>query len=117
MFNTNEEVEDGGKLFMGNYSTVKVKGSGKIVMKMTFGKVVTLNDVLYVPEIRKNLVSGSLLNKHEFDMVFESDKFTLSKNNVFVGKGYVVNGLFNLKVLTISNKKNAYVYLLESSVL
>ncbi|CAN1824884.1 Retrovirus-related Pol polyprotein from transposon TNT 1-94, partial [Linum perenne] len=117
MFNTIEEVEDGGKLFMGNSSTAKVKGSGKIVMKMTSGKELTLNGVLYVPEIRKNLVSGSLLNKHGFRMVFESDKFTLSKNNVFVGKGYVVNGLFKLNVMTISNKKNASVYLLESSIL
>ena len=30
---------------------------------MTSGKELTLNDVLHVPEIRKNLASGSLLSK------------------------------------------------------
>ena len=37
---------------------------------MTYGKEMTLTNVLYVPEIRKNLVSGSLLNSHGFWLVF-----------------------------------------------
>ena len=36
----------------------KVKGIGKVVLKMTLGK--TLNDVLYVLDIHKNLVHDSL---------------------------------------------------------
>ena len=46
---------------------------------MTSGKELTLTNVLHVPEIRKNLISGSLLSKNGFKMVFESDKFVLSK--------------------------------------
>ena len=46
---------------MGNSSSSKVEGQGKVVLKMTLDKELTLNDVLHVPEIRKNLVSGSLL--------------------------------------------------------
>ncbi|XP_059669155.1 uncharacterized protein LOC132314297 [Cornus florida] len=42
-------------------------------------------------DIRNNLVSGALLSKHGFKMVFESDNFILSKNGVFVGKGYTAN--------------------------
>lgn len=45
---------------------------------MTSGKELTLNYVLYALEIHKNLVSRSLLNKHEFQMVFDSDKVILS---------------------------------------
>ena len=41
-----------------------------MVLKMAFGKELTLTNVLYVPKIRKNLVSGSLLNSHGFQMVF-----------------------------------------------
>ncbi|GJU14938.1 retrotransposon protein, putative, ty1-copia subclass [Tanacetum coccineum] len=41
--------------------------------------------------IRKNLVSGWLLNKFGFRLVFESDKFVLSKNQMYVGKGYAMN--------------------------
>ena len=55
------------------------------MLKMTSGKELALNDVLYVPDIRKNLVFGSLLNKHGFRLVIESNKVILSKSAMFVG--------------------------------
>lgn len=60
---------------------------------MTSGKELTLNNVLHVPDIRKNLVSGSLLSKAGFKLVFESDKFILTKK-WYVGKGYMSNGFY-----------------------
>lgn len=50
-------VGHGETIFMGNSVTAKIEGVGKISLKMTSGKVVTLYNVLHVPEIRKNLVS------------------------------------------------------------
>ena len=41
-----------------------------MVLKMTSVKELTLTNILYVPEICKNSVSGSLLNSHEFRLVF-----------------------------------------------
>ena len=73
---------------------------------MTSGKELTLNNDLYVPEIRKNLVSGLLLNKHGFCMVFESDKVVLTKSGVFVGKNYMAHGLFKLNVMNVKSKMN-----------
>ena len=86
---------------MGNSATSKIKGQGKVVLKMTYGKELTLTNVLYVPEIRKNLVFGSLLNNHGFRLVFESNKFILSKSGMYIGKGYVSDGLWKLNVMTI----------------
>ncbi|WCJ29313.1 Retrovirus-related Pol polyprotein from transposon TNT 1-94 [Euphorbia peplus] len=114
--------QSGEKLFMGNSATSKIKGVGTVILKMTSGKEVTLRNVLYVPEIRKNLVSGSILSAHGFKMVFESDKFVLSKCGMYVGKGYMLNGLFKFnatvcKVGTLNNnenKKNVSVYIVES---
>ncbi|KAL6331695.1 hypothetical protein AAG906_016691 [Vitis piasezkii] len=57
---------------------------GKLILKMTSGKELTLNDVLHVLDICKNLVFGSLLSKNGFKMVFESNKFVLTKNGVYV---------------------------------
>ena len=108
---------------MGNSATSEIQGEGKIILKMTSGKELLLNSVLYVPDIRKNLVSGSLLIKHGFRLVFESDKVILSKYGMFVGKGYVVNGMFKLNVMTVKPKNinnkasTSFVYLLESSIL
>ncbi|XP_028053846.1 uncharacterized protein LOC114258157 [Camellia sinensis] len=79
------------KLFMGNSTTSTVEGKGNVVLKITSGKELTLNDVLYVSDIRKKLVSRSLLSKHGFPIVFESDKVVLTKSGlcekgVYVGR-------------------------------
>ena len=74
------------QLFMGNSSTSKIEEKGKVILKMTSGNDLTLNDVLHVPDIRKNLVSGSLLSKNGFQLVFESDKFLLTKSGMLMGK-------------------------------
>ena len=62
---------------------------------MTSGKELTLTNVLYVPKIGKNLVSGSLLNSHGFKMVFELDKFVLSKSGMYVGKCYMSDDMWS----------------------
>ncbi|XP_075473366.1 uncharacterized protein LOC142504375 [Primulina tabacum] len=118
MFSSYTTVSD-RKLFMGNSTTSEVVGIGKVVLKMTSGKEITLLNVLHVPDIRKNLFSGSLLSKAGFKLVFESDKFFITKNGVFVGKGYQENGLFKMNVMNVyrheaKNKVNDYVYLFES---
>ncbi|GJT67365.1 retrovirus-related pol polyprotein from transposon TNT 1-94 [Tanacetum coccineum] len=76
---------------MGNSATADIKGEGDVILKMTSEKELKLTNVLYVLEIRKNLVSGWLLNKFGFRLVFESDKFVLSKNQMYVGRGYAMN--------------------------
>ncbi|XP_070041352.1 uncharacterized protein [Nicotiana tomentosiformis] len=64
-------------IFMGNSAIAKIEGVGKIDLKMTSGKVVTLNNVLHVPEIRKNLVSTGLLIKNRFKCIFVSEKVVI----------------------------------------
>ena len=55
MFSTYKEC--GEQLFMGNSSIARVAGIGKVILKMTSGKELTLNNVLHVPEILKNLIA------------------------------------------------------------
>ncbi|GJV33867.1 retrovirus-related pol polyprotein from transposon TNT 1-94 [Tanacetum coccineum] len=118
MFHSFRAVENGHKLYIGNSATADIKGEGDVVLKMTSEKELKLTNVLYVPEIRKNPVSGWLLNKFGFRLVFESDKFVLSKNQMYVGKGYAMNGMFKLNVMVAKNeinKMNYFAYLIESS--
>ncbi|RVW41557.1 Retrovirus-related Pol polyprotein from transposon TNT 1-94 [Vitis vinifera] len=108
MFSTFEPIENGEKVFMGNSATSEIKGQGKVILKMTSGKELTLTNVLYVPEIRKNLVSGSLLNNHGFRLVFESNKVVLSKSGMYVGKGYMSDGMWKLNVPKKKAEKTPY---------
>ncbi|GKB81901.1 retrovirus-related pol polyprotein from transposon TNT 1-94 [Tanacetum coccineum] len=98
MFHSFRAVDNGEKLYMGNYATANIKGEGDVIRKMTSEKELKSTNVLYVMEIHKNLVSGWLLNKFGFRLVFEFDKFVLSKNHMYVGKGYALNGMFKLNV-------------------
>ncbi|KAG7564246.1 Zinc finger CCHC-type [Arabidopsis suecica] len=82
MFSTYEQGSAGEKLYMGNASTATIAGKGKVVLKLTSGKELALTNVLHVPEIRKNLISGSLLSNKGFKIVFESDKVVLTKGGI-----------------------------------
>ena len=106
--------EDGSVLYMGNASTVQVQGKGTIEIEFTSGKTLTLKDVFYVPEVRKNLISVPLLNKNGFKSVFEGDKFILSKGGVFVGKGYLCENMFKCNVANINNNDMISAYIVES---
>jgi hypothetical protein len=111
LFKTFETVENGCILFMGNSTTAAVKGKGTVNLEFTSGNVLTLTDVYYVLEIRKNLVSGGLLNKFGFKCVFESDQFVLTKGGTFVGKGYLSEDVFKLNLV---NKLNVSAYMIDS---
>ena len=61
-------------------------------------------------------------------MVFESNKFVLTKGGMYVKKGYLVDGLFKANAVVVDkksvylypkliNKEKSYVYLLESPIL
>ncbi|GKC96973.1 hypothetical protein Tco_1162415, partial [Tanacetum coccineum] len=87
-------VDNAEKLYMGNSATADIKGKGDVILKMTSEKELKLTNVLYVPEIRKNL------------------------DQMYVRKGYAVNGMFKLNVMVFKNdinKMNSSNYLIESS--
>ena len=73
---------------MGNERRSKVLGKGIIEVVFTSSKKITLVNVLYVPNMNRNLISGDLLSKPSIKVVFESDKLILSKSGNFVEKGY-----------------------------
>lgn len=54
---------------MDNSTSSKIKGIGNVILKFTSGRELTLNNVVHVPEIRKNLISSSILNKKGFKSV------------------------------------------------
>ncbi|GJW51720.1 retrovirus-related pol polyprotein from transposon TNT 1-94 [Tanacetum coccineum] len=88
MFHSFRSVDNGQKLYIGNSATADIKGERDVILKMTSKKELKLTNVLYVLEIRKNLV------------------------------GYAMNGIFKLNVMVVKNeinKMNSFSYLIESS--
>ncbi|KAK1643602.1 hypothetical protein QYE76_061407 [Lolium multiflorum] len=91
----------GSSVMMGNELHATVRGVGTVDLKFTSGKIVQLKNVLHVPSIKKNLVSGSRLMKYGFKLVFESNKVVLSKFLV------VKSGVDDMNVGTIFESRDA----------
>ena len=86
------------QVFMSDSRTSPVIGKGKVLLKLTLGKMSTLSNVFHVPKICLNLVLVSLLKNIGMRIFFDSDEITLTKNDVFVWKGYCNKGIFMLNV-------------------
>ncbi|GKC40128.1 zinc finger, CCHC-type containing protein [Tanacetum coccineum] len=114
-FKTYEPVKDKYVLYMVDDHFAPVYGKGSVVLKFSSGKSITLFNVLYVPKLHKNLISGPVLNKCGYKQVYESDKYILSKSGVFVGFGYYNNVMFMLNLNKVSDDSN-YVYMSSSTV-
>nr|GEX64505.1 reverse transcriptase domain-containing protein [Tanacetum cinerariifolium] len=78
-FKTYESVNNRSILHIGNESTALVHGRGCVDLRFSSEKVISLLNVLHVPNIRKNLVSSSVLNNCGYKQVIESNNFVLSK--------------------------------------
>ncbi|GKB77813.1 retrovirus-related pol polyprotein from transposon TNT 1-94 [Tanacetum coccineum] len=59
MFRSFRAADNREKLYMGNSATADIKGIGDVILKMISEKELKLTNVLYVLEIRKNLITRS----------------------------------------------------------
>nr|GEZ51999.1 zinc finger, CCHC-type [Tanacetum cinerariifolium] len=90
-FQVCKSIKDRSFVKMGNVATKPIEGIGRVLLTFTSGKPLSLDNVLYVPGIQKNLVFEIVLNKCGYKQVLESDKYILSRHGSFVGFGYVCN--------------------------
>ena len=104
------------QVFMGDSRPAPVMGKGKVLLKLTYGKTLSLRNVLHVPDIRYNLVSVYVLSNAGVRVSFEGKKFVITKNEMFVGKMYCSNELLMLNVLNviINNNTSSSTYIIDS---
>jgi hypothetical protein len=99
---------------MGNGSRSSVHGVGRVDLKLTSGKTLSLKKVQHVPGIIRNLIT--LLCRDGHKLVFESNKFIVSKFGMFIGKGYDSGGLFHLLVIEDCNNVTKSISISEMNV-
>ncbi len=85
-------------------------------MKLTSDKTLSLTNVLHVPHFRHNLISVRLLNKARIKVILDGGIVNLTKNEVFVGNGYLDQDLFVLNVDQVINENgsSSCAYLVDS---
>ncbi|KAH9722428.1 hypothetical protein KPL70_006731 [Citrus sinensis] len=106
-----KEETEGQMVLMGNNNAAIVAGKRVVEINFTSGKKVTLYNVFHVPSVRKNLISASCMCKHGLKIVLEGNTCIVSKNGLFVGKGYSCDGMYKL---SINNNNINLAYIVES---
>ncbi|MCO5565008.1 hypothetical protein L7F22_018678 [Adiantum nelumboides] len=99
LFSSLDAAPAGKKVTCANNASYPIKGVGKILITISDGSDLCLPDVLYVPGIKKNLLSVSSLAKNGLRVIFEDDRCIVrDRENGYslVTTGTLENGLFVL---------------------
>ena len=77
LFSTLEEKDLNMCIEMGDDGKHSVSGVGMVALQWKNGAPLTLTDVKYVPRLKKNLVSVTVLEDKGYDVVFSKGKVFL----------------------------------------
>ncbi|KAG8486047.1 hypothetical protein CXB51_019338 [Gossypium anomalum] len=102
-FSTYSSVE-GGVVCMGNDSSSKVIGIGTVKIRIHNGTIRTLSDVRYVPNLRKNLISLSILDLKGCRINIESSDIKVSRGALVLLKGKRTSSLYILEGSTMTGE-------------
>ena len=108
-FHIFEEVFD-TNVFLGNNQSLEVKGKGCIkIQKLLNGEWTnaTINNVLYVPDLKKNLFSEGVVTMKGMKIVKQSDNAEIYYNDALVASAVRdVNNLYRLLFRTVTLSAN-----------
>ncbi|KAG8483965.1 hypothetical protein CXB51_023199 [Gossypium anomalum] len=102
-FSTYSSVE-GGVVRMGSDSSSKVIGIGTVKINMHDGTIKTLSDVRYVPDLRKNLISLSILDLKGCKINIELSGIKVSRGALVLLKGKRIGSLYILEGSTVTGE-------------
>lgn len=86
---------------MANNMTCQIKGIGTIKIRMSDGVEITLTDVMYVPELKRNMISLGTLDAVGYTFKAFNGVLEVAKGALTVMKGTRRNGLYILRGTTI----------------
>ncbi|KAI5312499.1 hypothetical protein L3X38_041672 [Prunus dulcis] len=107
------------KVFVGNGERVKVEYIGLARIELESGFILELVDVVYIPSMKRDLISFSKLVKSNLQFEFDESGFSIFRNKVMIGNGFLNYGMFglnckkpnpstgNLSINVISTKRKA----------
>ena len=64
-------------MYMGDNTRVQVNFSGLVILQLSTRNFLELQDVAYIPSIRRNLISVPILDRLGYSFLFETRKVKL----------------------------------------
>lgn len=104
--------EDKYSVRIGDGTRIDVRGYGDIDVKVNYSngtsKTYTVTNVLYVPKLRKNLLSIMKTTERGIKVTFTEggDRVIFEKNNRFILDGVRCNNLYRLKVTSVNTSES-----------
>ncbi|GJX28768.1 hypothetical protein Tco_0236847, partial [Tanacetum coccineum] len=80
------------EVILDNNDHVDVAGTGTVVLRFTTGKVLTLSNVLHIPEISKCVVSVSKLDDLGYIVSLGTGGCVIQKSQKVIGQGHLEDG-------------------------
>nr|KYP33116.1 hypothetical protein KK1_046063 [Cajanus cajan] len=90
------ELKESGVVFLGNNKSCKVQDMGYVHLRMFDIREMLLQDVWYVLELKKNLLSISMFDGLGYSTKIKHDMMKISNNALIVTKITKRKGLFIL---------------------
>ena len=85
-------------VYMGDGSKVKVDFFGMIKLRLATESFLLLQDVAYIPSLRRNLIFVSVLAKHGYAFFFGGGKVDIFSSSVLIGNGVLFGNLYSLSL-------------------
>ncbi|GFS42531.1 hypothetical protein Acr_00g0080330 [Actinidia rufa] len=102
---TVSEERDGGSLFLGDGTPCKIQGVGNVKIKMFDGAVRTLGGVVYIPKLRRNLISLSRMDSNGCKYFAGGGAMKITRGGKVLMKGEKCEGLYRLIGKTVYSTK------------
>ncbi|KAK3023141.1 hypothetical protein RJ639_043980 [Escallonia herrerae] len=87
---------DYGHVTVGNGYRCSIVGKGKVKIKLSNGGTLVLKDVRHIPELQKNLISVSGLDREGYFVAFGEKQWKVIKGSMVVARGERVGTLYTL---------------------
>jgi hypothetical protein len=105
------EKYDGGNVFLGNDSTTRIIGRGRVKLRLIDGRIRTLPGVLHIPGMAKNLISVSKMEDAGVKTIFEKGTCRMVRGALVLMKGVWFGTMYTLLGSTISDGCNSSIIL------
>jgi hypothetical protein len=101
------ERYDGGNVFLGDESTTRIIGQGKVKLRLIYGRIRTLPGVLQIPGLAINLISIRKMDDARVKKIFEKETWRMVRGEMVLLKGVWFGTIYKMKGSTISDGCNS----------
>nr|KAK3012726.1 hypothetical protein RJ639_009559 [Escallonia herrerae] len=97
---------DYGHVTVGNGYRCNIIGKEKVKIKLSNGGTLVLKDVRHIPELQKNLISVSGLDREGYFVAFGEKQWKVTKGSMVVARGERVGTLYTLSGKWLGRRMN-----------